>query len=163
MRLSNKAMRQRDRWNAAWGPGLCGWKGRAQGTQHFFQKRLRPGWGREGTLLPPGRLQGGHGPFAGEFVLSPRLWNCLYSQPEQGPRGQTREQGLDLQGAPSTGPGRGSPGWVWAAGLSPLSTQVALHVSRHRPVSTHLLWGRFIRHLHWPRPLLGRLQLFGQI
>ena len=73
MRFSNKALRH---WSllteglldrrlgtwALWEEGVVGGGGKAEGTQHFFQKRLRAGRGKEGTLLPPGRLQGGHGP-----------------------------------------------------------------------------------------------------
>ena len=29
---------------------------------------------------------------------------------------------------------------------------------RHCPISTHLLWGPFLCHLHWPHLLLERLQ-----
>lgn len=73
MRFSNKALRhwslltegpldRRLGTRALWEEGDVGGGGRAEGTQHFFQKRLRAGLGKEGTLLPPGRLQGGHGP-----------------------------------------------------------------------------------------------------
>ena len=73
MRFSNKALRhwslltegpldRRLGTRALWEDGDVGGGGRAEGTQHFFQKRLRAGRGKEGTLLPPGRLQGGHRP-----------------------------------------------------------------------------------------------------
>lgn len=73
MRFSNKALHH---WSllteglldlrlgtrALWEEGDVGGGGKAEGTQHFFQKRLRAGRGKEGMLLPPGRLQGGHRP-----------------------------------------------------------------------------------------------------
>lgn len=123
-----------------WGAG-----GKAEGTQNFFQKRLRAGRGKEGTLLTSRPAPGWPraGPVAGEFFLSLRLWNCFCSQPEQGSRGQTKQQGLALEGILSTGPGRRSP-WVDADGLACV---------RHCPISTHLLWGPFLCRLHWPHQL----------
>ena len=161
MRFSNKALYH---WSllteglldlrlgtrALWEEGEVGGGGKAEGTQHFFQKRLRAGRGEgrhAATSRPaPGWPQAG--PVAGEFFLSLRLWNCFSSQPEQGSRGQTRQQGLELEGILRTGPRRRSP-WVDADGLVCV---------RHCPISTHLLWGPLLCHLHWPYLLLQRLQ-----
>lgn len=128
----------------------CGGRGEGRGNTALLSEKAA-GWAGEGrhaaTSRPaPGWPQAGL--VAGEFFLSLGLLNCFSSQPEQGSRGQTRQQGLELEGILRTGPGRRSP-WVDADGLVCV---------RHCPISTHLLWGPFLCHLHWPHLLLERLQ-----
>lgn len=166
MRFSNKALRhwsllteglldRRLGTRALWEEGDVGGGGEGRGNTELLSEKAA-GWVGEGRHAATSRPAPGWPrawPVAGEFFLSLRLWNCFCSQPEQGSRGQTKEQGLELEGILSTGPGRRSP-WVDADGLACV---------RRCPISTHLLWGPFLCRLHWPHLLLGRLQLSCQI
>ena len=96
----------------------CGGRGEGRGHTALLSEKAA-GWAGEGRHAATSRPAPGWpwaGPVAGEFFLSLRLWNCFSSQPEQGSRGQTRQQSLELEGILSTGPGRRSP-WVDADGL----------------------------------------------
>lgn len=119
----------------------CGGRGEGRGNTALLSEKAES-WAGEGRHAATSRPAPGWpqaGPVAGEFFLSLRLWNCFCSQPEQGSRGQTREQGLELVGIPSTGPGRRSP-WVDADGLACFQAMSYLHPSALRtlPVSSSL-------------------------
>lgn len=99
MRFSNKAVRP---WSlltgglldcslgtwALWEEG-DGAEGKAKETQHFFQKRLRAGWGL---------LQGGHRLVIGESVLPQGPGAVSVANLSKGYRAGTKEWGLYVGG-----------------------------------------------------------------
>lgn len=146
-----------------------GW-GRAEGTQYFFQKRLRAGPGVRGVECRAwGEGTASSGPAAGW----PRAG--LRRQPEPRPQGPCPKSRACIPHAPSTVPGTAGPwvgaGWWPPSSLCPwrlaletvaLETVALEKMPGHHPVSTRLL-----REAPVPPPLssptLGRLQLFGQM